>query len=87
MRRASLELARQQRLLSRETDRARGCLRASDLIAAESTLAQRELAVIEADAAITRSADRLRRVLNLPRSEWTRPLVPVDPPRYEGAAR
>jgi outer membrane protein len=82
VRRTGLELARQQRLLS-EKQIESGILPAADLIAAESTVAQRELAVIEADAAIARGADRLRRVLNLPRSEWTRPLVPVDPPRYE----
>jgi outer membrane protein len=82
VRRASRELARQQRLLSEKLIES-GSLPRSDLIAAESTLAQRELALIEADAAIVRRANQLRRVLNLPRSEWTRPLVPADAPRYE----
>jgi outer membrane protein len=81
VRHASRELARQQRVLSEKMIEA-GNLARSDLIAAESTLAQRELAVIEADAKITRVADALRRVLNLPRSEWTRPLLPVDAPRF-----
>jgi outer membrane protein TolC len=80
--RTGLELARQQRLLS-EKQISLGILPPADLIAAESTLAQRELAVIESEAAIVRAADQLRRVLNLPRSEWARPLLPVDPPRYE----
>ncbi len=82
VRHTSLELARQQRLLTERQIEA-GILPRSDLIAAESTLAQRELALVEADAAIARCTDRLRQVLNLPRSEWTRPLLPVDPPRYE----
>jgi outer membrane protein TolC len=82
VRRTSLELARQQRLLSEKLIES-GSLARSDLIAAESTLAQRELAVIDADATIARSADQLRRVLNLPRSEWARPLLVVDVPRYE----
>jgi outer membrane protein TolC len=82
VRRASLELAQRQKRLSEQQIEA-GILPAADLIAAESTLAQRELAVIEADAAVVRGADRLRRVLNLPRTEWTHPLLPVDPPSYE----
>jgi outer membrane protein len=82
VRRTCLELARQQQLLSEKLIGS-GILPRADLISAESTLAQRELAQIEAEAAIARGADRLRRVLNSPRSEWTRPLLPVDPPRYE----
>jgi outer membrane protein len=74
-----LELARQQVLFTEKRIRA-GILAPAELIAAESTQAQRELTVIEADAAIPRATDRLRQVLGLPRSDWTRPLVPVDPP-------
>ena len=82
VRRTSLELARRQRLLSEKLIES-GSLPRSDLAAAESTVAERELAVIEADAAIARGGDQLRRVLNLPRAEWTHPLLPVDMPRYE----
>jgi HAE1 family hydrophobic/amphiphilic exporter-1 len=82
VRHGTLELARQQRLFSEKLIDA-GIIARADLVSAESTLAQRELAVIQADAAIGRAADRLRGVLNLPRSGWTRRLVPVDAPRYE----
>src|SRR6185312_8539535 len=44
-----------------------GLMPPSDLIAAESTLAQRKLQVLQAEAAIDQSYDILRSVLNLPR--------------------
>jgi HAE1 family hydrophobic/amphiphilic exporter-1 len=77
-----LELARQQVSFTDKQIRA-GIVPAAELIAAESTLAQRELAVIEADAAIPRASDRLRQVLGLPRADWSRPLIPVDPPHSQ----
>src|SRR5262249_51834186 len=82
VRRASLELAREQRRLTQKQIDA-GILPPSDLIAAESTLAQRELAVVESDAAIGRASDGLRRVLGLSRGEWGRPIQPIDPPSFE----
>jgi HAE1 family hydrophobic/amphiphilic exporter-1 len=82
VRRSSRELAQKQQRLSEKLIEL-GSLPRSDLIAAESTLAQRELAVLEADAKVVRSSNQLRRVLNLPRSDWTRPLLPADAPRYE----
>jgi outer membrane protein TolC len=86
VRRTSVELARRQLQLTNKQIEL-GILARSDSIAPDFTLAQRELALVEADAAIARAADLLRQVLNLPRSEWSRPLVPPvpatldDPPR------
>lgn len=77
--RGSVALASQQlRLTQRQIDA--GILPPSDLIAAESTQAQRELGLLQADAAVGLASDRLRAVLNLPREEWGRPLLPGDPP-------
>jgi len=62
---------------------AAGLLPPSDLISAESTLAQRELQQVQAELAVTQSWDALRGVLNLPRAQWSRPILPVEPPRFE----
>jgi outer membrane protein TolC len=59
-----------------------GLLPPSDLIAAESTLAQRKLGLLEAEQDIAQAQDRLRGVLNLPREEWERPILPTDVPRF-----
>jgi len=59
-----------------------GLMPPSDLIAAESTLAQRKLQVLQAEAAIDQSYDILRSVLNLPREQWSRPILPVEPPQF-----
>ena len=81
----SLELARQQLALTRRQIEA-GVLSPSELINAESTLAQRELQLVQAEAQIADAADRLRRVLGLPREEWDRPIQPTDRPRFEPLA-
>jgi outer membrane protein TolC len=59
-----------------------GLMPPSDLIAAESTLAQRKLQVLQAEAAIDQTYDILRSVLNLPRDQWARPILPVEPPQF-----
>lgn len=80
--RSSLALAEEQlRLTRRQIDA--GILPPSDLIAAEGTLAQRGLGLVQAEADIEQAGDQLRRVLNLPRSTWTQPILPLDTPRFD----
>ncbi len=78
----SLERARAQLDLTRRQIQA-GVLAPSDLISAESTLAQRRLALVQAEADIEQAWDALRQVLNLPRPEWRRAIVPADAPVFE----
>jgi outer membrane protein TolC len=59
-----------------------GLMPPSDLIAAESTLAQRKLQVLQAEASIDQTYDILRSTLNLPRDQWSRPILPVEPPQF-----
>jgi outer membrane protein len=59
-----------------------GVLSPSDLIAAESTLAQRKLELLSAEQDIERTSDQLRRILHLPRDQWARPILPTEPPRF-----
>src|SRR5450432_1341181 len=59
-----------------------GLMPPSDLIAAESTLAQRKLQLLQAEAAIDQAYDILRSTLNLPRDQWSRPILPVEPPQF-----
>lgn len=63
-----------------------GLMPPSDLIAAESTLAQRKLQVLQAEAAIDQAYDLLRAVMNLPRDQWSRPILPVEPPQFVDAS-
>jgi outer membrane protein TolC len=62
-----------------------GTLPRSDVIGAEATLAQRELELVQADEAIEQATDQLRAVLNLPREDWARPILPTDVPRFTAA--
>lgn len=81
LQRGSLELAREQhRLVQRQI--AAGLQPPSDLIGAESTLAQRELALVKAESVSDQMADRLRGALGLPKDQWGRRLLPTDPPRF-----
>jgi outer membrane protein TolC len=59
-----------------------GLMPPSDLISAETTLAQRALQVLQAEQAIEQSSDRLRGILALPRDQWARPILPTDVPRF-----
>ena len=77
----SLGLADDQlRLTQRQIDS--GVLPASDLIAARSTLAQRQLNVVTAEEGIGAASDQLRAIMNLPRAQWARPILPVDVPAF-----
>ncbi|HVK76604.1 MAG TPA: TolC family protein [Kofleriaceae bacterium] len=60
-----------------------GVLPPSDLIGAESTLAQRELQRVQAEQQVEQAWDRLRQAINLPRDQWARPILPVEAPRFE----
>jgi outer membrane protein TolC len=79
--RESLRLADQQLVLTQRQIDA-GILAPSDLITVESTQAQRQYALLQAEAQIGAAADALRAILNLPRSEWEQPLVPTDAPTF-----
>jgi len=59
-----------------------GQLPPSDLISAEATLAQRELDLLQAAQDIESISDQLRRLLNLPRDQWARPILPTDAPEF-----
>ncbi|MEZ4401295.1 MAG: TolC family protein [Kofleriaceae bacterium] len=59
-----------------------GVLPPSDLISAESTLAQRQLQQVQAEQAVDAAWDRLRAVMNLPREDWRRAIVPVERPTF-----
>jgi outer membrane protein TolC len=78
----SLELARTQMELTRRQI-SDGLLAPSDLTAAESTLAQRQLQLVQSEADIERAWDRLRAELNLPQAAWRRAIVPVDSPAFD----
>jgi outer membrane protein len=81
-----LELRSQKRaedqlaLTKRQIDS--GTLPPSDVISAESTLAQRELQLVQAEETINLAWDRLRSILNLPRDQWTRPILPIEVPHF-----
>jgi outer membrane protein TolC len=59
-----------------------GVLPPSDVIGAESTLAQRQLQLVQAEEQIALAWDQLRALLNLPRDQWSRPILPVDVPQF-----
>jgi len=61
---------------------AAGMLPPSDLIQAESTVAQRKLGVVQAEQGVEAAWDALRSMLNLPRDRWSRAIVPVDLPQF-----
>jgi outer membrane protein TolC len=59
-----------------------GLLPPSDLIAAESTRAHRDLTLVQAELGVEQAWDRLRALLNLPRDQWSRAILPTDAPRF-----
>jgi outer membrane protein TolC len=63
-----------------------GLMPPSDLIAAQSTLAQRRLQVLQAESSIDQTYDILRGIMNLPREQWSRPILPVEPPQFSPRA-
>lgn len=60
-----------------------GTLPPSEIIAAQSTLAQRELGLVQAEEAIDAAWDQLRAIMNLPRDQWSRPILPTEVPRFD----
>jgi len=60
-----------------------GMAASSELPGAEATLAQRQLDVLAAEAAIDQAWDELRSAINLPRDQWTLPILPTERPRFE----
>ncbi len=75
------QLAEKQLELTRRQIAA-GILADSELIGVEGTLAQRQLALVRAEAQIERAADQLRTLLSLPAGAWDEPLLPVDAPNF-----
>jgi len=63
-----------------------GTLPSSDLIGAESTVAQRRLEVVQSEQEIQAAFDGLRTIMNLPRPEWSRAILPTDVPRFASLA-
>ena len=61
---------------------AAGLMPPSEVIAAESTLAQRDLALVQDELAIDQAWDRLRAQMNLPRDQWSRPILPAERPGF-----
>ena len=59
-----------------------GAIPPADVISAESTLAQRQLQLVQAEQSVEASWDALRAILNLPREDWAKPIIPVDVPRF-----
>lgn len=59
-----------------------GVLPPSDVISAESTLAQRQLQLVQAEEQLALVWDQLRAIINLPRDQWTRPILPIDVPEF-----
>jgi outer membrane protein len=77
---AHLLAERQLELTRRQI--AAGVLPDSDVIGVEGTVAQRALAVVQAEAQVDRAADQLRVLLNLPAGEWIDPILPLDAPSF-----
>jgi outer membrane protein TolC len=77
----ALDLAQKQLELTRRQISV-GVLPESDVISAEGSLAQRQLALVRAEAQIERASDLLRALMNLPPADWERPLLPVDTPEF-----
>jgi outer membrane protein len=61
---------------------AAGLLPPGDLTSAEATLASRQLAVVQAELQVEAAWDVLRAVMNLPRDQWSRPILPTDTPSF-----
>lgn len=78
----AVHLAEQQLALTRRQIDA-GVRPPSDLINAEGTLAQRELQLVRAHNDNATAMDQLRFLLNLPKDEWSAPLLPRDRPEFE----
>ncbi|HEY0787653.1 MAG TPA: TolC family protein [Thermoanaerobaculia bacterium] len=79
--RTSLELARDQsRITQIRIDV--GASAPLDILQPRVAIATREQGLIAAEAAVRDAEDRLRRLMNLPASEWDRPIIPTDSISY-----
>ncbi len=76
---ASLKNARDQLDLTQRQVKA-GILAPADLIGSETTVAQRELELMQADTRLANSMDVLRQALNLPEEKWSQSLLAIDLP-------
>ncbi len=76
----SLQLANDQLDITQKQIKA-GILAPADLIASESSVAQRELSLLQSESDLEATMDRLRTAMNLPRSEWSQFLLAVDLPQ------
>jgi outer membrane protein TolC len=59
-----------------------GMIPPSDLISAESTLAQRKLHLVSTAQQVEQASDQLRGLVHLPRDQWARPILPTELPRF-----
>jgi outer membrane protein len=62
---------------------AAGMVASSEITIAENNVAERKVAVLSAVTAIEDAWDTLRTILNLPRDQWDRPLLPTDRPHFQ----
>ncbi|HVR43088.1 MAG TPA: TolC family protein [Thermoanaerobaculia bacterium] len=81
VRQQSLDLARDQERITRIRIDV-GASAPLDILEPRVAIATREEEVISAEASIRDVEDRLRRLMNLPASDWDRPLIPTDPITY-----
>ena len=81
----ALQLAQNQLALTqRQIDG--GVLPPSDLIQAEASLAQRELSMVRATAAIETARDRLQVVIGPGQDTWQRSILPLEVPTFAAMA-
>ena len=82
VRRLSLSLASDQERITRIRIDV-GASAPLDILEPRVAIATREEEVIVAEARIRDAEDRLRRLMNLPASEWDRPIIPTDTIEFE----
>ncbi len=82
---ASLALAQEQLALT-EKQIAAGILAPADQISSESSVAQRQLGLVQSEARLESAMDALRLALNLPLEQWNETLIAVDMPQIEHAS-
>jgi len=87
--RENLEVVNQSLVLARDQERITsiridvGASAPLDILQPRVAIATREEQRISAEAQVRSAEDRLRQLMNLPVSEWDRPILPVDAISYE----
>jgi HAE1 family hydrophobic/amphiphilic exporter-1 len=76
--------ARDQEALTKRQIAA-GTLAPSELLNPESQVAQHELNVLQDEQSVETAFDKLRGIMNLPRDQWTRPILPTEVPHFAPA--